>query len=167
MLNMSCRRDLLVFDISGKFCALPVEDLLEIVPMASLSRPPSIPTVMEGFLNLRGIAVPVVSLSRMFRLQERPLELYTPIIVVRGRDCPLAFLVDHVTQILSVSAEGAVPLQKDHSFNGCAEAQLATTERVVHIFSPERLLIEKERQCLGELQAMEQQRLNELQVTLP
>jgi len=164
---MSGRRDLLVFDISGKFCALPVEDLLEIIPMASLSRPPSMPTIMEGFLNLRGTAVPVVSLSRMFRLQERPLELYTPIIVVRGRDYPLAFLVDHVTQILSLSVEDAVALQKDHSFNDCAEAQAATRERVVHIFSSKRLLIEKEKQCLTEFQTMEQQRLNELQVTLP
>jgi len=164
---MSGRRDLLVFDISGKFCALPVEDLLEIIPMASLSRPPSMPTIMEGFLNLRGTAVPVISLSRMFRLQERPLELYTPIIVVRGRDYPLAFLVDHVTQILPLSFEDAVALQKDHSFNDCAEAQAATREVVVHIFSSKRLLIEKERQCLNEFQVMEQRRLNELLVTLP
>lgn len=159
---MSGRRDLLVFDISGKFCGLPVEDLSEIVPMALLSRPPSMPTIIEGFLNLRGTAVPVVSLSRMFRLPERPLELYTPIIVVRGRGCPLAFLVDHVTQILSLLVEDAVPLQKDHSFNDCAEAQVATTERVVHIFSSKRLLIEKERQCLSEFQVMEQRRLSEL-----
>lgn len=162
---MSGRRDLLVFDISGKFCALPVEDLLEIVPMASLSRPPSMPAMLEGFLNLRGTAVPVVSLSRMFRLEASPLELYTPIIVVRARDCPLAFLVDHVTQILSLSDAGAVPLQKDHSFNDCAEAQVTTSERVVHILSLKRVLIEKERQCLTEFQTMEQQRLNELQVT--
>jgi purine-binding chemotaxis protein CheW len=167
MPNMSGRHDLIVFDISGKFCALPVEDLLEIVPMASLSRPPGMPIIMEGFLNLRGTAVPVVSLSRMFRLQERPLELYTPIIVVRGGDCPIAFLVDHVTHILSLSVEDAVPLQKEHSFNDCAEAQVATTERVVHIFSSKRLLIEKERQCLSEFQVMEQRRLNELQVALP
>jgi purine-binding chemotaxis protein CheW len=162
---MSGRRDLLVFDISGQFCALPVEDLLEIVPMASLSRPPSMPTIMEGVLNLRGTAVPVVLLSRMFRLQERPLELYTPIIVVRRRDCPLAFLVDHVTQILSISVEDAVPLPKDHSFNDCAEAQVTTSERVVYILSLKRVLIEKEKQCLTEFQTMEQQRLNELQVT--
>jgi purine-binding chemotaxis protein CheW len=164
---MPGRRDLLVFEISGKFCALPAEDLLEIVPMASLSRPPSMPTILQGFLNLRGTAVPVVSLSRMFRLQERPLELYTPIIVVRGQGFPLAFLVDHVTQILSLSVEEAVPLQKDHSFNDCAEAQVTTAGRVVHIFSSKCLLIEKERQCLSELQTMEQHRLNELQVTLP
>ena len=164
---MSGQCDLLVFDISGKFCALPVEDLVEIVPMASLSRPPSMPSIIEGFLNLRGTAVPVVSLSRMFRLQERPLELYTPIIVARGRGCPLAFLVDHVTQILSLSIETAVPLQRDYSFNGCAEAQVATKECVVHIFSSERLLIEKESRCLSEFQAMEQRRLDELQVTRP
>jgi|SRR5579871_935502 len=164
---MSGRRDFLVFDISGKFCGLPVEDLLEIVPMALLSRPPSMPAMFEGFLNLRGTAVPVVSLSRMFRLEKSPLELYTPIIVVRARDCPLAFLVDHVTQILSLSATDAVPLQRDHSFNDCAAAQVTTSERVVYILSLKRVLIEKEKQCLIEFQTMEQQRLNELQVTLP
>lgn len=167
MANMSGRRDLLVFDLSGKFCALPVTDLLEIVPMASLSRPPSMPTIMEGLLNLRGTAVPVVSLCRMFRLQQRLLELYTPIIVVRGRDCPLAYLVDHVTQILSITDEYAVPLEQNHSFNDCAEAQIVTKEHAIHVLSSERLLVEKERQCLREFQAMEQSRLNELQVTLP
>ena len=161
---MQGRPDLLVFDISGKSCALPLEDLLEIVPMASLSQTPSMPSILEGFLHLRGTAVPVVSLNRMFRLQEKSLELYTPIIVVRGHDYPLGLLVDHITQILSLSAENVVPLRKDHSFNDCAEAQVVATDRTVHIFSSERLLIEKERQCLGELQAMEQKRLTLLQV---
>ena len=52
--------------------------------MASLFRPPTIPSLLEGFLNLRGTAVPVLSLGRLFGLHERPLELHTPLVILRG-----------------------------------------------------------------------------------
>ncbi len=160
---MQGRRDLLVFDISGQFCALPLEDLLEIVPMAALSHPPGMPAMLEGFLNLRGTAVPIVCLNRMFRLREKPLELYSPILVIRARDYPIGFLVDHVTRTLSFAGKDAVPLKDDDSFNGCAEAQFVAADGVIHLLSPERLLIEKQRQCLFEFQAVEQHRLTQLQ----
>lgn len=130
--------------------------------MAALSCPPGIPSILEGFLDLRGRAVPVVSLSRIFRLRERPLELYTPIIVAKGSGSPLAFWVDYVSQIRSVAIEDRLPLRRHDSFNGCTEAEATIEGRTVHIFSPERLLIEKERQCLDQFQSMEQQRLRDL-----
>jgi purine-binding chemotaxis protein CheW len=161
---MSVRTSVLVFRISEQYCALPLESLQEIVLMASLSRPPSTPAILEGFLNLRGIAVPVVSLSRMFRLPERPYELYAPIIVLRAADYPVALLVDHVSQVLSVAAEASLLVPEKHSFYDCAEAELVVADRVVHILSPERLFIKKQQQCLSEFQAMEQQRLRDLEV---
>jgi len=132
--------------------------------MATLSCPPNMPSILEGFLNLRGSAVPVVSVSRLFQLPERSPELYTPIIVVKKSGSPLAFLVDYVSQIRSVAIEDRLPLQRDDSFNGCTEAESTIDGRTVQILSPERLLIEKERQCLSEFQSMEQQRLRDLEV---
>lgn len=161
---MSGRISVLVFRISEQYCALPLDSLQEIVPMVGLSHPPSMPAILEGFLNLRGTAVPVVSLSRMFSLPERPYGLYSPIIVLRATDYRMALLVDHVSQVWSVTGEDSLPVPEKHSFNDCAEAVVVIADRVVHILSPERLFIAKQQQCLIEFQAMEQQRLQELEV---
>ena len=62
---MSESRVLLAFGTCEKECALPLEDIQEIVLMAWLSRPPSMASILEGFLNLRGVAIPVVSVSHI------------------------------------------------------------------------------------------------------
>jgi purine-binding chemotaxis protein CheW len=162
---MSVSTSVLVFRLSEQYCAVPLESVQEIILMASLSRPPSMPAIMDGFLNLRGTAVPVVSLSRMFRLPELPYTLYAPIIVLRGANCSVGFLVDQVNQVVSVAAEGSLTVPKKHSFNDCAETELVVTGRVVHVLSPERLFLEKQQQCLSEFQVMEQHRLQDLEVS--
>jgi len=160
---MPSRKSLLVFGIADRLCALPLEDVQEIVLMSWLSRPPGMPSILEGLLNLRGTAVPVISLGRMFRLPEKPVELYSSLVILRGHDHLLALLVDHVSQVLSVSVETLMPVRGEHSFNNCTQAEVAMAGRVVHVLSPERLLIEKEQQCLREFQGIEQQRLQELE----
>ena len=160
---MQPERTLVVVDICGKTCGLPLEDVQEIVPMASLFRPPTIPSLLEGFLNLRGTAVPVLPLGRLFGLRERPLELHTPLVILRGAGYPIALLVDNVSRILSVTSDAFLPVGGEHSFNNCAEAEVVVEGRTIHLLSSERLLIEKQRQCVMELQAMEQQRLQDLE----
>src|SRR5207245_4311039 len=139
---MQSERTLVVVDICGKACGLPLEDVQEIVPMASLFRPPTIPSLLEGFLNLRGTAIPVLPLGRLFGLQERPLELHTPLVILRGAGYPIALLVDNVSRILSVSSGALLPVQEAHSFNNCAEAEAVVEGLVIHVLSSERLLIE-------------------------
>jgi purine-binding chemotaxis protein CheW len=159
---MQSERTFVVVDICGKACGLPLEDVQELVPMAWLSRPPGIPSLIGGFLNLRGMAVPVLPVGRLFGLQERPLELHTPLVIVRSAGYSIALLVDNVSRILSVSSDALVPLGEDHVFNNCAEAETVVEGRVIHVLSLKCLLIEKERRILSEFQAIEQQRLQHL-----
>ena len=63
-------RNLLVFHLSGLNCAFPLEAVREVVPMASLSSPPGLPSGLLGFLDLRGTAIPIVRLDRLFDLRE-------------------------------------------------------------------------------------------------
>ena len=86
-------RNLLIFQTSGMDCALPVESVREIVPMAMLSEPPGLPSGMAGFLNLRGVAIPIVHLDRLFNLPEQRPGLNTPMIVLRGVLGPVGILV--------------------------------------------------------------------------
>jgi purine-binding chemotaxis protein CheW len=158
---------LLVFHLAGQLCGVSLNWVQEIVPMARLSRPPGLPSIIEGFLNLGGTAVSVLRLDRLFNLGEVVPGLYTPLAILRTSDGPIALLVDDVSEIVTDSPETRLPIHEKQSFNGCAEAEVTVNGRTIHLLSPERILLEQERRKVTEFQALEQQRLNDLEATLP
>src|SRR5271154_2477611 len=97
-------QNLLVFHSSGLNCAFPLEAVREIVPMASLSTPPGLPSGLEGFLDLRGTAIPIVRLDRLFHLPEQQPGLYTPMIILRGVLGPIGILAESVQAIVPASS---------------------------------------------------------------
>jgi hypothetical protein len=54
------------------------------------------------------------------------------------------------------------PAALSRSFNDCVEGEVTVGDRAVHLLSLERLLLEKERQCVAEFQAIEEARLSAL-----
>ena len=159
------QRTLLMFHLAGQADGIPRQNVQDVVPMARLSRPPSLPAVLTGFLNLAGTAIPVLRLDRLFATAELPAGLYTPLIVLRHPDSQLALLVERVSRIITVTADKLLPLPDNHSFNDCVEGMATVDDHVMLLLSPERLLLEKEQQCLAEFQDREQTRLRELEVS--
>lgn len=160
---MPSQRAFLVLEVSREACALPLEGVQEIIPMAWLSRSPSSPPILEGLLNLRGRSIPVVALSRLFRLPEEPLRLYTPLVVLRDGNHPIALVVDAINQIVSVTEEAFVPAPEGHSFNDCSKEGVVVQGRIIPVVSSERLLLKEEWHRLSEFQAIEQQRLRDVE----
>ncbi len=160
---MSSHRKLLVFQIGEHLCGLPVEQVREVLPPALLARPPGLVLLLEGFLNLRGTAVPILRTRRLFALPATTPGLYTPLVLLNNGGFPLALLVDKVLQIASIPEQAILPIRDKSCFNDCAQAEVALEALLIHVLSPERLLLEKERRCLVELQAIEQRRLEELE----
>jgi purine-binding chemotaxis protein CheW len=160
-------RAVLVFHLAGQGYALPLQDLQEVVPMAELSRPPGMPSALAGFLNLGGTAVPVLRLARLFGLQEATPGVYMPLLVLRTEALRLALVVDRVSRIASVPAEGILPVPAQASFNDCAAGVVTLDGHVIVLLSAERLLLDKEQQCLAELQDAEQARLRDLEGARP
>lgn len=156
---------LLVFQIGGESCALRVEAVREIVPMAALAKPPGRPSVLEGFLNLRGVAMAVVRLDRLFDLPAAEAGLGARLVVLR--DCgpapPAAFLAESVDEIVDVPAEALLPVPERNCFNDASEAMVALSGRAAHLLRPDRVLIESERRAVAEFQARAQQLLDELE----
>jgi purine-binding chemotaxis protein CheW len=160
---MESARDLLVFQSSGLCCAFPLESVREIVPMAMLSRPPGLPPVLAGFLDLRGVAIPILRLDRLFKLPEQPCGLYTPLIILGDAERPLGILVGAVRQIVRPDAASFLPLPEGHVFHDCATTTVEVGADVVYLLSPERLLLENERRLLAEFQLVAQERLAHLE----
>lgn len=157
------QRSLLVFLLSGQQYGIPLQDLREIVAIPQLSRYPGLPDILAGFLNLGGIAIPVLRLDRLFGVPDQVPGIYTPLIVLRHPDSHLALMVEKVSHIVSVSEDVIVPVPDHHSFNDCVVGVATLTDRIVLILSTERLLLEKEQQCLAEFQDREQMRLRTLE----
>ena len=146
--------------------------------MALLSTPPGLPSLMDGFLNLRGVLVPVVRMQRLFDFPPVQLNLQTPLLIVRIRQDSidpqreasvspagatlLGLCVDHVREIISAELCAPYTIAPGSMFNDCAVAQLGFGDLAIHVLSTERLLIEQERQTITHLQAEMQARLNAL-----
>ena len=156
-------QQVLVFEIAGDSFAIPLDAVREILPLPLLSHPPGIPSFLEGFLNLGGQAVPVLNPARLFRLQGPASGPYSHLIVLEKTGTPLALLADRAAGATEVPKESVMPVGQSFSFNDCLEGDTRIGGRTVHMLSVEKLLLEEERRRIAELQAMEQERLRELE----
>jgi purine-binding chemotaxis protein CheW len=151
-----------VFHLAGQLAAVPLENVERIALMSQLARPPGMPAPLEGILNLAGTATPVVRLDRLLQLPVRRPGLYSMLIVLKGVSAGwIALLVDRVSEILSVPGSALLPVRDEDSFNACTEATVSVRGEIVHLLSPTRILLEKEREALSEFQAMAQRRLQD------
>jgi purine-binding chemotaxis protein CheW len=157
------QRPLLLFHLGSQAYALALHEVEEVVPLATLSRPPNLPSVLAGFLNLGGEAVPVLRLDRLFELPDLKTGKYTPLVLLRHPDYRLALLVEKVSRILSVADDAVLPIRENQSFNDCAEGVATIDGQVVLLLSAERILLEKEQLCLAEFRDREQARLRALE----
>jgi len=155
-------QNLLVFHLSGLNCSFPLEAVREIVPMAWLSSPPGLPSGLLGFLDLRGAAVPIVRLDRLFDLPEQKPGLHTPMIVLRGVLGPIGILVESVRAILPAPSESLLELPEAGTFQGCATAVMQLDGDLIHLLSPAALLADHEDRMLADYGAMSEARLLQL-----
>ena len=85
----------LTFRTGDTNCALQLGSVQEIVPLPALIQVPGQPRILEGFLNLRGTMVPVLSLGKLLG-GDCADDAYAPILIVLVSDSTLALLVDDV-----------------------------------------------------------------------
>lgn len=153
-------RTLLVFHVSDRLLALPLDAVERIVPMAELAAPPGLPSNLEGVLDLAGEAIPVLRLDRLLGLPPQRLGLYSMLAVVngvgRGR---VAILVDRVSDTLSTPEDGILPIEGGDTLNGCAQATIRIEGEIAHVLSPAQILLTQEKDTLAEFQALAQSRL--------
>lgn len=155
-------RFLLIFQIAGYECAIPCERVQEVVSMAATAQSPGQPSTIHGILNLRGEAVPVVMLRRLFTLPEMEPGIHTPVIIARLGNTLTGLLVDRVNEVAMVDSEGMTPLAENHSLNQCADAYVSFDGRRIVLLNCDRLLLEEEKRRITELQAAKQFRLRQL-----
>lgn len=155
----------LIFALAGLRCALPRAAVRELLPLPRLSRPPSMPATLAGFVNLGGEALPVLALRHLLGLtRSAPVEpLYRHIVVVEDTlpGSRAGLLVDRVLDLCAVPDAQRQPVPPEDSLNGCVVAQLALPEGPAHLLDPARILLAQEQARLEELTRRAAERLDE------
>lgn len=130
--------------------------------MASLVTSPGQPSVLAGFLNVRGAAIPVVRISQLLGLDKSVPRLYAPLIILDCAGMLVALEADSVEEVTEIDQTGMRELGEGHSLNDCAQAAFTWNGHEVLMLSCDQLLLAKEKECLREFQAATQQRLDAL-----
>ena len=128
-----------VFRLAGREYGLPIEQVMEVIRMAALAPLPGAPDWLQGVLNLRGKAVPVMDLRRRLGLPALPVGLHTPIILARTRERPVGLIADEALDVL-VLGDGAMEPPDPLAGDDHAVAAIGRSgDRLVMVFDLDRL----------------------------
>jgi purine-binding chemotaxis protein CheW len=101
--NASDQWNLMTFRLHQQIYALPIEPIAQIILMVTIIPVPQVGDVVEGAINVRGTAVPVVNLGRHLGLPQVPLQLHTPIILAQIKEQMVGLIVDEVIDVFSLA----------------------------------------------------------------
>ncbi len=162
MVSGASQKHVLILRVGQSRYGVPASSVREIVHMAALTLCPGQPSLLEGFLNVRGVAVPVIRLRQLFQAGSENFHMYTPLVILDSADLTAALEADAVEEVAEIDEASLRPLPEGHSANDCAPWAFTWNGEDIPLLSCDLLLLAKERECLGELQAAIQQRLDVL-----
>jgi purine-binding chemotaxis protein CheW len=103
--NSSEERNLVTFRLGQQIYALPIEPIVQIMPMVTITPTPQDDHTVEGVVDVHGTAVPVVNLRSHLGLRKTALQLRAPILLVENDHDIIGLIVDQVMDVLSLPAD--------------------------------------------------------------
>jgi len=103
--------EFLCFQISGKYFAIDIMGIREILRSFTITDLAQSPPEIAGVFNLRGELIPIFDL-RLILLNERCPENQADsnLIVIQGKNTNAGFLVDKVVEVVSVPMDSLSPI---------------------------------------------------------
>ncbi len=151
--DMTDGEQFVVFQLGDEFYGLPIESVDEVVRCPeNLTRVPIAPPFVKGLMNLRGKAVPVVDQRQRFAVEAASQQgSYRRVVVVTVDGLKTGFLVDKVSEVLTVAPEELGPAPELATQAGNVIDRVAMIEREGHMIllvDPKALLDRAERDFL-------------------
>jgi len=113
MPNMSNSVDnylqLVIFNLDNEEYGVEIGQVREIIKMEEITKIPRAPDYIEGVINLRGQVTTVISLRKIFGLEEKEVDQYTRIIVAEIDGLTLGITVDAVNEVLKLPKKNIEP----------------------------------------------------------
>lgn len=99
----------LTFPIGEESYGIEIRYVTEIIGMQPITKVPEMPDYIQGIINLRGKIIPVMDARIRFK---KPFQEYndrTCVIVIDIKDSVVGFIVDSVSEVISIAEEDIVP----------------------------------------------------------
>jgi purine-binding chemotaxis protein CheW len=107
-------RQFLTFALGQEEYGVEILKIQEIRGFSQITPLPNAPTYVKGVLNLRGTIVPIVDLRKKFGMPEEAYTTFTVIVVVQVQGKTIGFVVDAVSDVLTVSGDAIQPTPDIH-----------------------------------------------------
>ena len=106
----ACLLQALIVVVDDERFAIPLEDVIEVLPAVAAHPLPGAPEVIRGLLNVRGTPVPVLDLrTRLGRAARRP-DPADHVVLCRIDERTVGIWVDHVSALTEIDAGDLVPV---------------------------------------------------------
>jgi purine-binding chemotaxis protein CheW len=108
---MTDEEQLVIMKLGSEEFGIPVQYVTSIIGMQPITRIPRAPTFLEGVINLRGQITAIVDLRKRFRMEIKPHDKATRIVVMTVEDIVVGLIVDAVYEVLRIQKKdiGAAP----------------------------------------------------------
>lgn len=131
---------LLTFKLDDQEYALDIANVVQVVRMVALTRPPKAPDYVMGVFNLRGSVIPVIDIRKRCGLVPRPYDLDTQLLIARVDDHTLAITVDVVSEVLTLPAETIESPDRIGAGTEFLAAVAKVDHRLILILNPRMLM---------------------------
>ncbi len=138
---------LLTFKLDEQVYALDISNVVQVVRMVALTRPPKAPLYVQGMFNLRGKVIPVIDIRKRCGLPDKPTDIYTQLVIAQSGGHTLALTVDVVTEVLTMPAANIEPPDQIGSDMEYLQAVGKQGNHLILILDPRTLLAD-----IGELE---------------
>jgi purine-binding chemotaxis protein CheW len=92
----------LTFSLANDVYGLPIEYVVEIIGIQSITIVPKVPSYIKGIINLRGKIIPVIDVRLKFGKEPAEYNDRTCVIVIETGDISVGLIVDNVDEVLTI-----------------------------------------------------------------
>ena len=110
----STTHQFLTFALGAEEYGVEILKIQEIKGYSQVTPLPNAPSYVKGVINLRGTVVPILDLRAKFGLPEAAVTPFTVIVVVQVQGKTMGFLVDAVSDVLTVTGDAIQPTPDCH-----------------------------------------------------
>lgn len=96
---------IVVFRLGREEYAVSIRAVREVGSWIQPTPVPEAPPVVEGVIDLRGEIIPIIDLGKLFRINRERADQDSRVMVMEVQGQQAGFVVDDVTEVLSVSPE--------------------------------------------------------------
>ncbi|SHH00063.1 chemotaxis protein CheW [Tepidibacter thalassicus] len=143
-----------IFKLNKEEYGVDIMMVKEVSEVRETIKVPNTPHFVDGIINIRGEITPIISLKKRFNIEDNRESIEgAKIIVVSIKDKLVGFLVDDVSQVLSIDEENIDPapgliVDVDKAYiQGISKLE----DKMIIMLDLEKVLDENEKDLIGEM----------------